>query len=54
MKENDLARKKARYPVETIVDADYADDLVLLANLPDQAESLLSSLEQAGSKKHRS
>ena len=31
-----------------MTDADYANDLVLLANTPAQAESLLHSLEQAG------
>ena len=31
-----------------MVDADYADDLVLLVNTSVQAESLLHSLEQAG------
>ena len=30
-----------------ITDADYTDDLVLLANTPAQAKSLLHSLEQA-------
>ena len=30
-----------------IMDADYADDIALLANTPTQAESLLRSLEQA-------
>ena len=35
-----------RYPVETMTDAGYADDLVLLANKPAQAESLQHSLEQ--------
>ena len=29
------------------MDTDYADDIVLLANAPTQAESLLHSLEQA-------
>ena len=29
-----------------MTDADYADDLVLLANTPAQAESLLNSQEQ--------
>ena len=41
--------KKARsrqYLTETIIDADYIDDLALLANTPMQAESLLHSLEQ--------
>ena len=35
------------YPAGPMKDADYADDLVLLANTPAQAESLLHSLEQA-------
>ena len=34
-------------PAQSITDADYADDIVLLANTPIQAESLLNSLEQA-------
>ena len=37
MKENDLTQKKSRsrrYPTETIIDPDYADDLVLLKNTP--------------------
>ena len=45
-----LRRKKARvswYSVETMTDADYRDDLELLANTQAQAESLLHSLEQA-------
>ena len=33
--------------METITYADYADDLVLLANTPAQAESQLHSLDQA-------
>ena len=37
-----------RYPVETIINVDYAENLVLLANTPARAESLLHSLEQAG------
>ena len=32
---------------ETITDADYADDIVLLANAPAQVETLLHSLERA-------
>ena len=28
-------------------DADYADDIAILANTPDQAETLLHSLERA-------
>ena len=35
------------YPAKTITDADYADDWVLLADTPAQAESLLHNLEQA-------
>ena len=35
------------YPAKTITDADYTDDIVLLANVPAQAETLLHSLEQA-------
>ena len=34
-------------PAKTITDADYADDLALLANTPNQAETLLHSLERA-------
>ena len=33
-------------PKETIINADYADDLVLSINAPIQAKSLLHSLEQ--------
>ena len=36
-----------RYPAKTITDADYANDIVLLANAPAQAETLLHSLEWA-------
>ena len=39
--------RSRRYPTETIMDADYADDIVLLANTLTQAKSLLHSLEQA-------
>ena len=49
MKENvfKLAKERSRrYPHQTITDADYADDIELLANTPAQAESLLHSLEQ--------
>ena len=44
IKENDfvLTKKRSRrYPAKTIIDADYADDIALLANAPDQAETLL-------------
>ena len=43
-----LAKKKSkRYPAQTITDADYADDIELLANTPTQAKSLIHSLERA-------
>ena len=43
-----LTKKRSkRYPAITITDADYADDLALLANTPNQAETLLHSLERA-------
>ena len=50
IKENgfELTKKRSRrYPTTTITDADYADDIVILANTPDQAETLLHSLERA-------
>ena len=49
MKENGfkLAKKSRRYPAQTITDADYADDIVLLANTPAQTDTLLHSLERA-------
>ena len=41
-------RKEAEgTPQKTITDADYADDIAILANTPDQAETLLHSLERA-------
>ena len=40
-----MARSR-QYPVETITDADYVDDLALLANTPTQEESLLHNLDQ--------
>ena len=43
-----LTKKRSRrYPAKTITDADYADDIALLANTPNQAKTLLHSLEQA-------
>ena len=36
-----------RYSATTITDTDYADDIAILANTPDQAETLLHSLERA-------
>ena len=32
-----------RYPAKTITNADYADDIALLANTPNQAETLLQA-----------
>ena len=44
----ELTKKRSRrYHTKTITDADYADDIVILANTPDQAETLLHSSEQA-------
>ena len=50
IKENSFTLIKARnmrYPAETMKDADYAENLAPFTNAPDQAESLLHSLEQA-------
>ena len=50
IKENgfELTKKRSRrYPATTITDADYADDIAILANTHDQAETLLHSLERA-------
>ena len=35
------------YPAQKIMDADYADDIAILAKTPAQAETLLLSLERA-------
>ena len=44
----ELTKKRSRqYPAKTITDTDYADDIALLANTPNQAETLLHSLERA-------
>ena len=44
----ELTKKRSRrYPATTITDADYADDIAILANTPNQAETLLHSLERA-------
>ena len=40
-------KRGRRCPAKTITDADYANDIALLANTPNQAETLLHSLEQA-------
>ena len=42
-----MKKRSRRYPAKTITDADYADGIAILANTPDQAETLLHSLEQA-------
>ena len=43
-----LTKKRSRrYPAKTITDANYTDDIALLANTPNQAETLLHSLERA-------
>ena len=50
IRENGFELKKkrsGRYPAKTITDADYADDRAILANTPNQAETLLHSLERA-------
>ena len=50
IKENGFTLTKERsrrYPAKTITDADYADDISLLANASAQAETLLYSLERA-------
>ena len=44
----ELTKKRSRrYPAKAITDADYADDIVILANTPNQAKTLLHSLEWA-------
>ena len=50
IKENgfELTKKRSRrYPAKTITDADYTNAIAILANTPNQAETLLHSLEQA-------
>ena len=50
IKENgfELTKKRSRrYPATTITNADYTDDIAILANTTDQAETLLHSLERA-------
>ena len=43
-----LTKKRSkRYSVKTITDADYANNIAILANTPKQAETLLHSLERA-------
>ena len=44
----ELTKKKSRrYTAKTITAADYADDIAILANTPNQAETLAHSLERA-------
>ena len=43
----ELTKKSRRYTAKTITDANYADDITILANTPNQAETLLHSLERA-------
>ena len=44
----ELTKKRSRrYTAKAITDADYADDIAILANTPNQAETLLHSLERA-------
>ena len=62
----ELTKKRSRrYPAKTITDADYADDIVIVANTPNQAETrnqaetnnqaetLLHSLERAAVNAHK-
>ena len=42
----ELTKKRSRrYPAKTITDADYADDIAIQANTPNQAKKLLSLAE---------
>ena len=44
----ELTKKRSRMnPAKTITDVDYADDIAILVNTPNQAETLLDSLERA-------
>ena len=50
MKDKDFKLTKERsrkYPTQTITDANYTDDIALLANVPAQAETLLHNLKWA-------
>ena len=40
-------KRSRRHPAKTITDADYADDIAILANTPNKAETLQHSLERA-------
>ena len=53
IKENSFKLTKERckiYSAKTITNADYANDIVLLANAPTQAETLLHSQERAAAR----
>ena len=39
--------RSRRYPAEKVTDADFADDLALLSNTIDEAQLMLTSLEEA-------
>ena len=44
----ELTKKRSRkYAAKTITEADYSDDIAILANTPNQTETLLHSLERA-------
>ena len=44
----ELTKKRSRrYPAKTITDADYADNIALRANTPNQAETLLHYLDNS-------
>ena len=44
----ELTKKRSRrHTAKTITDADYADDIGILANTPNRSETLLHSLERA-------
>ena len=42
-----IKKRSRRYPAKTISDANYTNDIAILANVPVQAETLLHSLERA-------
>ena len=50
----ELTKKRSRrYPVKTITDADYADDIAILANTPNQAMHNMDSNKTAGEEARR-
>ena len=46
-----IKKRSRRYPAKTITDAVYVDDIAILANTPNQAETLLHSLERGAAGK---